>query len=163
MSEPRAPMPPRTPVEQFAGVAAMELDMLTALIGVLDDERQALTRGDAEVLPTLIASKTDYIQALSRCAAERNHLLDAAGVTGDAAGIRGFLSPNAHAIQIWERLLSAARKASGLNTANAFLTSTRLTSVSRALAALAGPQPGLYDPRGTSARPFAPSRTLSRG
>lgn len=155
--------PAHTPVEQFAGVAALELATLSALIGILEEERDALTRGDAEALPPLITSKTEHIAALSRFSTERSRVLDAAGVAVSASDIRNFLGAKNDALDLWEKLLTAARKASGLNAANGFLTSTRLTSVSRALAALAIPQPGLYDPRGVNARHPGSFRTLSRG
>jgi len=153
----------RTPVEQFAGVAALELATLNALIDVLDEERNALTRGDAEALPTLIASKTDHIAALSRFSVERSRLLESEGIAASASGIRSFLGKDADAVDTWEHVLNAARKAAGLNAANGFLTSTRLASVSRALATLSIPEPGLYDPRGVNARNPSSSRTLSRG
>lgn len=150
-------------VDHFAGLAARELDSLNSLISLLDEERSALTQGDAEVLPELIANKTGHIQALAQLAAERAHVLADASVKMEGAEIRSFLAGHQPATETWERLLAAARKAAGLNTANAFLTSTRLTSVSRALAVLAGPQPDLYDPRGANARPPAVSRSLFRG
>jgi len=153
----------RASVEHFAGVAARELDSLNGLISLLDEERNALTQGNAEALPGLIATKTGHIQALAQLAAERAHVLADASVKMEAAEIRDFLAGDQPATETWERLLAAARKAAGLNTANAFLTSTRLTSVSRALAVLAGPQPDLYDPRGANARPAAASRSLFRG
>lgn len=153
----------RTPVEQFAGVAALELATLTALIKVLDEERDALTRGDAEALPDLIKVKTEHISTLSRFAIERARTLEAAGVAASGAEIRDFLAMNQGALDTWEKLLTAARKAAGLNAANGFLTSTRLTSVSRALATLAVPQAGLYDPKGINTRHSSSFRTLSRG
>ena len=154
---------PRTPVENFAGVAARELESLNSLISVLDEERNALTQGDAEALPELIASKTGHIQALAQLAAERAHVLAGSSVKMEGAEIRSFLAGNPPAVDTWDRLLAAARKAAGLNTANAFLTSTRLSTVSRALVVLAGPQPDLYDPRGANARPATASRTFFRG
>jgi flagellar biosynthesis/type III secretory pathway chaperone len=154
---------PRTPVEQFAGVAALELSTLKALIGVLNEEREALTQGDAEALPGMIASKTHHMAELARFSGERGRVLGAAGVAARGSDIRGFLAADAEALGTWEELLNVARKAAGLNTANAFLTSTRLASVSRALATLTGAQPDFYDLRGSNSRPAGTSRPLSRG
>lgn len=153
----------RTAVDQFAGVAALELATVTALIGVLEAERDALTRGDAEALPALIRNKTEHIAALSHFSTDRHRILEAAGIAIGAPEIRGFLGISQSALDGWEKLLAAARKAAGLNAANGFLTSTRLTSVSRALATLSVPQSGLYDPRGVNARNASSFRTLSRG
>lgn len=153
----------RTPAEHFAGVAALELAAVTALIGLLEAERDALARGDAEALPTLIRDKTEHIAALSHFSAQRGRILEAAGVAVGAPEIRGFLASSQGALDAWEKLLAAARKAAGLNAANGFLTSTRLTSVSRALATLSVPQSGLYDPRGINTRNASSFRTLSRG
>lgn len=154
---------PSTPVKKFAHVAARELEALNQLIAVLDEERNALAQGDAEALPALIAGKTGHIQTLAQFAAERADVLADAGVKLQGDEIRNFLAEDAPACQTWDKLLAAARKAAGLNTANAFLTSTRLTTVSRALAVLAGPQPTLYGPQGASAPAPATSRALFRG
>ena len=153
----------RTPAEQFAGVAASELSTLRELINVLNEERDALTRGDAEALPGMIATKTRHMAELSLCSTERGRVLSAAGIPASGSDIRGFLGNIPDALGTWEDLLSAARKAAGLNTANAFLTSTRLASVSRALAALTGTQPDFYDPRGINARSTSASRPRSQG
>lgn len=153
----------RAPFEQFAGVVAMELSSIRALVGVLGEEREALTQGDAEALPEIIARKTRHMDDLARFSAERRGALNAAGIASHSDDIRSFLAASPAALQAWEDLLAAARKAAGLNTANAFLTSTRLASVSRALAALTGAQPDVYGPLGMSPRPAGFSRSLSRG
>jgi len=150
-------------LQRFAGIADRELEALNRLIDVLDEERNALAQNDAEALPVLIAGKTGHLEALAQCASERARVLADAGVPAQGEEIRRFLAPEPRAAETWDKLLAAARKAAGLNTANAFLTSNRLASVSRALAVLAGPQPCLYGPQGTATRgPTAP-RALVRG
>ena len=153
----------RSPLELFAGLIAEELSALRALIGVLNDERTALTQGDADALPGMIASKTRHMGELARFSGERRRMLEAAGVVAEGPQIREFLAASPATLGTWQDLLHAARKAAGLNTANAFLTSTRLASVSRALAALTGSQAEFYDPRGTNSRAFGTTRPLSLG
>jgi flagellar biosynthesis/type III secretory pathway chaperone len=149
-----------TPVQQFAGVAASELETLDAFIPLLQQEREALVSGNADLLAPLMTRKNMLLQSLSECGEARARVLKDAGVAATAEDIRQFVASHPEGARIWEKVLASARRASEINTANAHLTNQRLAGIGRALVALTGARPGLYDPLGSRAQSVTTTRRL---
>lgn len=147
-----------SPVAEFAEIAAVELAALKIFVELLEKERAVLADAAADALPALVSAKTDLICTLTRCAEERVRVLDAAGVPVNAAEVRRFLATEPKAMQVWENVLTIARRVSALNTANGFVSNQRLSQVSRALTLISGPRPSLYNTSGTTSLAASASR-----
>lgn len=151
---------PVTPAQEFAALSGAELEVMGALIAVLDREHEALRTRDEDALPALAAQKADLLHALSDCAGKRTGLLELAGLAIRTADIRHFLGEEPGAVELWEQVLVAAKRANELNMANGFILKQRLTQVDQALSLLAGPRPCLYDTSGARAHGLSASRSL---
>lgn len=116
-----------------------ELELLEAFAAVLSEESSALERGEADALPVLANKKSPLISALDAAGSLRNRWLAQQGYGPDLQGVEACIAatPSAQTLQaLWQRFLSAARKARELNAYNAQLLNQQLVSTSEALAAL---------------------------
>ncbi len=117
-----------------------------ALVTVLEAEREALRRADADALSALTAAKLDHVSALHGLAAARDALLASAGYGDiDAALTTLEAAPDGDVLRReWASLTAIARSARMLNDVNGRLVAQQQRHFDTALGALlqaAGVQP----------------------
>jgi flagellar biosynthesis/type III secretory pathway chaperone len=147
---------------EFVGIAAAELAALKSFIGILEQERDALSSDRTDALAGLAVEKSALVEHLADCARKRECMLQAAGVQTDKKNLGRFLKTDPQAQETWGRVVVAARRAAELNAGNSFLVNQRLAGVNRALGALGGTGATFYDTRGTSSHGLDASRSLGR-
>ena len=153
----------QTHAGRFADAAAEELLTMHSFVTLLEHERSALGEGQADALPRLAAEKTTLAEVLSRCAGQRARLLELAGLSGTAAGVRQLLVADPDAQEIWRTLLAVAQHAAELNSGNSYLVNQRLAHVERAIDSISGPRTSLYSTSGVNSFGSAGSRSLAQG
>lgn len=126
-----------------------------ALLGILDEEEQALINGEADRLAQLNASKLARLQTLKTLAKARHDDLVAAGHPADPAGMEAWLSQHGRPEHraSWQQLHQREQQAQAANQRIGKLIELRLNATRQALNVLvqaASSQGGLYDEAGLS-------------
>lgn len=122
-------------------ILQLELDNIRLFLELLEQERNLLTAGNLDDLPSLVADKDRVIDQFSRLDARRSHFLNMAGLPDGAKGMRAWTSADdaeSTAVRDWEELLNLAELAKQLNQSNAAITANWLQYTRQTLNALHG-------------------------
>lgn len=130
-----------------------ERDGFRVFLETLEDEQNALVKGEIDKLPELAQIKSGKVLELAQLADARNRFLAENGLGADQPGVTAWLSrPGvpAEAGEIWEELVAIARAARQLNETNGAMIELKLQHNQQALAVLmsAANQATLYGPDG---------------
>lgn len=138
----------------LAQILTEESERVADFVGLLRDERSLLTQREVSGLPVITEKKHTLIECLVALAGEREKILQGAGLTVDADGLRQWMSRYADETlrQTYIRLRSNSSEAKQLGIINARLLNQRLKMTQQALVALSAGDnsPPLYDPLGLS-------------
>lgn len=128
-------------VRAFQATVESGIVGLQCLIGVLQQERDALLKTDAGALETAVLRKSEQLEMLSHSSAARDHLLQALGLPSGPEGAAQFLdrmkAPPA-AREAWQRHYALACEAAQHNEQNARLAVQGERTTRKALAILTG-------------------------
>lgn len=137
---------------EFTASLQPEQDTVSAFIGILQKEQDALIQGEVENLDLLASIKMKMLKQLADFGERRNCYLLSQGLTPDGKGMNAWLADNAgmNAGTAWNELLRLARIAQQLNQTNGAIIMTRLQSHQSAFDALqsAAGAATLYGPKG---------------
>jgi flagellar biosynthesis protein FlgN len=118
----------------------LECEALTAFVGLLREEQQALVRGELESLPAFTESKSICLFELTRLGEQRLQCVRQCGLAADRTGMQKLLHEHAggspQALSAWHQLLELTHTAQQLNEVNGTLIGTRLSGTQRALSVL---------------------------
>lgn len=138
----------------IASLVKAELGGFREFHQLLQQEQDALIKGDTDQLLRLASQKSELVEKLAGLGAQRHGLIATAGCTNDAAGIATYLDAvkaQTSTRGMWEKLLDLAREVDQVNRSNGILIDTRLRHNQQALSALksaANPMASLYGPNG---------------
>lgn len=136
----------------LAGILRAEADLASAFVILLEEEQEALKKGDADALPALVERKAATIAKLTPHSALRNRTLANEGLPADRPGVEKWLRQHPKeqsARKEWERLLEITRQAQELNRVNGELIRLRQKHTAETLdALLPGLRQDLYSPEG---------------
>lgn len=132
---------------------AEELGELQQFCKVLDTERGALEKGQADKLPALVQETSRLATRLGQLLSEREQALTQAGFESGRSGMETWLAQRRHdakAQNTWKQLLDLAEEARRLQALNGKLIAVQLQHTQQALAALmsASGRPITYGPDG---------------
>lgn len=132
-----------------------EVELIGSFVALLRDEQKALQQGDATALPTILAQKSELVDALNGAARQRNAWLAQNGQAADQAGMSAWLAanPSQKAMrEAWTKALELAREAHSLHQQNSQLVAIHLQATNEALAVLnqQAHANALYGPNGQS-------------
>lgn len=140
---------------KLANILREEVALLRTFIGVLKTEQEALVKSELDRLLPLASEKSNLTLSLANLTEQRGHLLAAASLSPDRAGMEAWLgrmgSTPGEAVKVeWMNLLSLAAEARALNQANGVVIGTRLQHNQQALSVLlsACDKASLYGPDG---------------
>jgi flagella synthesis protein FlgN len=122
-------------VEQFVELCRDETDLVSRLIAFLEQEQQALVRGDILQLEPLADEKGSALQALSERGRERQALLLQLGIAS-VAEVRVWVADKPEACDAWVKLEDTLQKALVLNQFNGSVIDTGLKNSQQALSVL---------------------------
>jgi flagellar biosynthesis/type III secretory pathway chaperone len=126
--------------EGFVAGLVSERIALSAFCQLLQAEQGALVKAQADRVAELAVDKATQIEALSRLADQRNRHLTAQGLSGNAEGIKVWLSRNPElalaAEKAWSELMGVAETARQLNQDNGLLIESKLQQNWQKLAVL---------------------------
>jgi flagella synthesis protein FlgN len=133
---------------------ADELQLMTALRSLMQEEQACLIQADGATLATLTPEKSRLTQQLMALATQRQQALGAAGCAAEEAGMEVWLERHADgaARRLWQELLELTREAKELNRLNGMLIGKQLSHNQSILNALRTPTGGggtnFYGPSG---------------
>lgn len=120
-------------------VLQQEQTALDRFIDILQQEQSALVVADVDALQSLAADKQHLSEQLNTLSQQRSALLQRAGFTANAEGVKTWLATQPVEVrQAWEKLLVSAQTAQRLNQTNGKLIQTHLQHNQQALTALMG-------------------------
>lgn len=130
-----------------------EAELLAGFVLLLNEEQDALKRGDAAALPALTQRKSELMDAMNSLAQLRNELLARSACGKDKEGMSAWLAQHPSdksAQQSWAKLLQLAQQGRELNRLNGQLIQLRLQATQEALTSLnqQARQTALYGPDG---------------
>lgn len=141
----------------FAARLGIERDTVKAFLKILQQEQDALTKGEINLLLPLAEKKSGLVTELAKFAGQRNQFLASQGYTPDRKGMEGWLKDNhgSSMAGVWRELLETAGAAQQLNQTNGILINTRLAHNQQALSVLmsAANAAALYGPDGQPSAP----------
>jgi len=111
------------------------------LISMLDSEFDALTGNSPGALESIVASKKQYLIAISNIMAEQNSLLLSLQLTHDTAGVEKLyrgLPPNHPSRKSWAKLQNLAKTMAEKNLRNGIMLSQHTENTRKALDILTG-------------------------
>jgi len=123
----------------LADLLARESNLVREFITSLNDEQEALKRGETDSLAPIAFRKTELVEQLNAAESKRSAFLQHAGHTGDRGGMLAWLARNQGnraAADGWARLMELASEARRLNDLNGRLIAVRLQATSQALGIL---------------------------
>lgn len=109
---------------------ATEADAVSAFVFLLREEQEALTSGNADVLPGIVGKKATASAHLASISAARNAELASQGYASDKAGMVNWLARHAQdqsTEAAWKRLQELAAEARELNRLNGELIHLRMS------------------------------------
>lgn len=141
----------------LAELFASEAQLVELFIAALEDEQEALKKGDVAALGAIDARKGDLVAKLNAAEGERDAILKPAGCSASREGMRSWLAKNPSdgiAVREWGKLMKLAAKARELNRLNGELIAMRLQATNQALATLTqrAQRSALYGPDGHTAQ-----------
>lgn len=136
--------------QRLTTLLVAETQHVKEFVGVLEQERQILTKHDVEPLFALSEHKARYARLLQQSAHMRASLLAQGGFKNDKAGVEALLGSPETAV--WQNYLTAVGAARQLNEENGRLLTDRLSHNHQALAILMAhsDQPTVYGSDGTT-------------
>lgn len=123
----------------LADLLARESDFVREFIASLNQEQEALKRGETEPLAAITRRKTELVEQLNAVERERHVLLQRAGHTGDREGMMAWIAGNPGeraAGERWGKLMELAAEARRINQLNGRLIAIRLHATNQALGVL---------------------------
>jgi flagellar biosynthesis/type III secretory pathway chaperone len=154
-----------SPVATPSALVELEIAGYKALLRLLDAERDALLRLDADAIEAAAAAKQAQVQSLEQLARARKASLAASGLPETAEGVAVWMASSgdaASAAHAWATLLDLARAARTANARNGRVIVRQRGHYDAAIAALlqAAGVPAVY---GADGRPQAAmsGRTLA--
>ena len=154
--------------EGFVAGLVSERIALSSFCSLLQVEQGALVQAQADRVADLAADKAARIEALSRLADQRSRHLTAQGLSGNAEGIKVWLSRHPElasaAKKAWRELMAVAETARQLNQDNGILIESKLQQNRQKLAVLqsSGAAPdGVYHSDGRLS-PLRSARSFSQ-
>lgn len=129
---------------------ALEHQATEELVGLLREEQSALVAGDADRVAAGLPAKAGLLARLAGLCERRTALLQAQGITGEAAALEHRLGADENAWSLWQALRAATREAWRQNAINGALISERLLANQNALVAISPPGRNLYGRHGRS-------------
>jgi flagella synthesis protein FlgN len=143
------------PAASPAALVDLEIAGYKALLRLLDAERDALLRLDADAIEAAAAAKQAQVQSLEQLARNRKDALAQCGLPETAEGVTVWLGGRqgeTHATGAWSTLLDLARAARAANERNGRVIARQRGHYDAALAALlqAAGVPAVY---GADGRP----------
>jgi len=126
--------------EGFVSGLVGERIALSSICRLLQVEQGALVQAQADRVAELAVDKATQIEALSRLADQRSRHLTSQGLSGNAEGIKAWLSRNPElalaAKKAWFELMAVAETARQLNQDNGILIESKLQQNRQKLAVL---------------------------
>ena len=154
----------QTSAQLTAGIRS-ERAGIQALVDVLTEERNALSRGETDGLAGLASRKRELLLNIAHLGEQRNRLLERSGCTADRRGMEIWLRAHDRdgtGRAEWRALMELTQSAHRLNQDNGAFIDARMRANNEALQALmsAGATSHTYGPGGRSVSPMA-SRALA--
>jgi len=122
-----------------AAIIEREIELVSRFVAVLNEEQDALKRGDVAALPELISRKTPLVEQLNAIEGERLGALNLPAVTTERGVMEDWLARNSSdtvAASNWIKLLNFAREAKALHELNSQLVDMHLRQTSEVLSIL---------------------------
>lgn len=122
-----------------AAIIEREIELVSRFVAVLNEEQDALKRGDVAALPELISRKTPLVDQLNAIEGERLGALNLPAATTERGVMEDWLARNSNdtvAAANWIKLLNFAREAKSLHELNAQLVDMHLRQTSETLSIL---------------------------
>jgi flagella synthesis protein FlgN len=145
-----------------------EQQLISSLIGLMQQEQQFLVSADSDGLAAVTEQKSTQVQQMAALAGRRHQALGAAGFAASEAGMEAWLASNNDDVAgaLWRELLERTRAAKELNRVNGMLINKQMTNTQVVLNAMrtptGGADAGVYGPRG-QASTGGPSRRFVVG
>ncbi|MBI3345373.1 MAG: flagellar protein FlgN [Gammaproteobacteria bacterium] len=138
---------------QLMGVTLQhEVEVVSRLMELLLQEREALAAHDAGALEKAAQDKQQQLSKVESWEQERNHLLTSGGYPATQHGMEQYLKAqnNPRLDRLWQQLLSLSGKCHHQNQVNGGIVEAGRHHIQRALAILRGVSPDaeLYGPAG---------------
>lgn len=142
----------------LADLITAEANAVSAFVLLLQQEQEALKKGNADALPAIIEQKNLAVANLAPISSARNACLAQAGLAADRFGVEKWLEMNPKDTRTqtsWLKLQTLATEARELNRLNGELIRLRMSHNSRMLESLlASNRQDLYGANGqTSSAP----------
>lgn len=132
-----------------------EQQLITSLVGLMQQEQQCLVSADTDALTALTPQKSSFVHQMAALASQRHQALGAAGFAASEAGMEDWLASaagDAEARTLWLGLLASTREAKELNRVNGMLINKQMTHTQVVLNAMRTPAGGadntVYGPSG---------------
>lgn len=127
----------------LAAALRSELEQFRQFHQILQNEQEALAKGDVDTLVKLAQMKTDKVTLLSQLTEKRLGMLKSLSFTPDHAGFDQWIKrcdpgKSRGVAKDWEALLELAKSAQHLNEVNGAMIKTKLRHNQEALAILFG-------------------------
>lgn len=141
------------PPADFLTNLAQERDSFRLFLKILENEQEALVKGEIDKLTDIAQHKSKKVLELAKLADARNRFLAENGLPPDQNGISIWLTGPGSAKetgQVWEELVAIAKAARQLNETNGAMIELKLQHNQQTLAVLmsAANQATLYGPDG---------------
>ncbi len=125
-----------TNVHNIANIITQEVELMTSLVQLLQNEEQILIDNAAEKLEGIVAEKNNLLMQIIALEKNRNQQLGQAGFGTDAEGMNSLLSQFSSELDIeanWKSLLELSAAAKENNRTNGILINRQMTRNQTAL------------------------------
>lgn len=140
-----------------AAILGREIEQVARFIAILNEEQDALKRGDVNALPDLISRKTPLVESLNTLEGERLLALNLPAAESGRGAMDIWLAQNGNdslATVNWKKLLKFANEAKTLHELNAQLVDLHLRQTSEILSILTAPPEAATSLYGSSGQPL---------
>lgn len=127
-----------------AAIIEREIELVSRFVSVLNEEQEALRRGDVAALPELMSRKAPLVEQLNAIESERLGALNLPAATAERGVMENWLDQNSSVTDAavnWKKLLNFAGEAKALHELNSKLVDMHLRQTSEILSILTS-QPG---------------------
>ena len=123
----------------ISGILGQEIELISRFVLLLEQEQEALKKGQPTALPEIANEKSQLIDQLNRAEDQRNRALGAPYSSQGKAGMSAWLAANgenAKCSALWNKLLESAQQARHMHQLNAQLLALHINKTNEALAIL---------------------------
>ena len=153
-------------IELLTEMLSQDATALLNLKNLLEQERAQLVARKREALPEIIEQKSRLLDILNLNTQRRQEVLQASGLSANAAGWEEFLVQNNAPAELrvkWQEITQEFASCQQLNTINGKMITRSQQTLNQLLNLLRGkvPSPSLYDAHGAKAQ-IASSYTIAK-